>query len=384
MSLSKEQDVFANVFAACGSFTNTLYKSLPMTDGNVITSPLSLHMILSLLVNGADGTTLDELMSVLHHKDTSSVNNEFKALIPLLNNIENLELHIANTAYIQDNFELVADFLSICTNVFESSISRVNFKDTIHAAETINSWVEEATNKKISDVISADDIDDDTRVVLVNAIYFKSKWQKPFDPTLTQNRKFHISKSEANLVPMMFQKSRYVIGKIQAWHTKFIQIPYLNKDIVMTILLPDKDVELQSLENNFEWKTLAEAPSSIEDVELYLPKFKFELTLKLEEPLRKVGLKTMFEKSADFGRLSKIPLKVGNVLQKVFIEVNEEGSEAAAATVVQIRMKRMVLVTEEFVVDHPFMFAIQHQPSKMPLFLGSVRKIESSQEKDEL
>ncbi|XP_014479261.1 PREDICTED: leukocyte elastase inhibitor-like isoform X2 [Dinoponera quadriceps] len=385
MSLSQDQDSLKNVFAACSSFTNILYKNLStIINDNVVTSPLSLHMILSLLVNGADGTTLDELKSVLHHNDSSSLNNEFKALIPLLNNIGNLELHIANSAYIQDNFELMADFLSVCTNVFQSSISRVNFKDAVHAVEIINSWVKEATNEKIPDIISAGDIDEDTKVILLNAIYFKSKWQKPFDPTLTQNRKFHISKTEANLVPMMFKKSKYVNGKIPAWHSKFIEIPYLNQDVVMIILLPDEDVELQTLEDNFDWKTLAKEPTSIENIELYLPKFKFEITLKLKETLRKIGLKTMFEDIADFRRLSKIPLKVGKVLQKVFIEVNEEGSEAAAASDVMVRMRRMTILEEKFVVDRPFMFMIQHKPSKIPLFLGSVRKIKSSLEKDEL
>ncbi|EFN79721.1 Serpin B8 [Harpegnathos saltator] len=152
----------------------------------------------------------------------------------------------------------------------------------------------------------------------------------------------------------------------------------------MIILLPDKDVELQTLENNFDWKILAEAPSSVNEIKLYLPKFKFEITLKLEEVLRKIGLNTMFENNADFERLSNIPLKVGTVLQKVFIELNEEGSEAAAATVVESRLKRMAVLLEEFVVNRPFMFAIQHKPSKMPLFLGSVRKIEFTPEKDEL
>jgi len=385
MSTSEQQNAFKILSTACNNFTIPLYKSLSAnTDSNIVISPLSLHMILSLLSNGAGGFTLNKLKSVLHHDDIVSLNDEFKSLTLLLHNIENIELHIASKVYIQDGFDLMADFLSICTNIFQSSISRLNFEDDVDAVEKINSWVKKATNNKIFDIISTDDIDKDMRIVLINAIYFKSKWLHMFDKMNTVKRKFHVSKTETNLVPTMFKESKYAYGEIPTWHTAFVEIPYLNQDIVMIILLPDRETELQVIENNFNWETLADAPRSTDKIALYLPKFKFEITIDLEDALRKIGLNTIFEDNADFTRLSNIPLKVSHALQKVFIEVNEEGSEAAAATVVAMRLKRMAISPMEFVVDRPFLFAIEHKPSRVLLFLGSVRKIEFSQERDEL
>ncbi|XP_071569365.1 antichymotrypsin-2 isoform X1 [Temnothorax nylanderi] len=384
-SSSGQQNDIKTLSTACNKFTIPLYKSLSTNiDSNIVISPLSLHIILSLLSNGAGGFTLTELKSVLHHDDTASLNDEFKSLALLLNNIENIELRIANKIYVQDGFDLMAEFLAICTNMFQSSISRLNFKDNGLAAKTINSWVQKATNNKIFDIISSDDIDQDTRIMLINAIYFKSKWLHPFDQVYTVKRKFHVSKTETNLVPTMFKSSKYAYGDIPTWHTSFIEIPYLNQDIVMIILLPDREIELQVLEHNFNWQVLADAPRSTDEVALYLPKFKFEITIDLKDALRKIGLNTMFEDNADFTRLSNIPLKVSHALQKIFIEINEEGSEAAAATVVGMRLKRMAILPMEFVVDRPFLFAIEHKPSRVPLFLGSVRNIEFVHEKDEL
>ncbi|EZA59235.1 antichymotrypsin-2 isoform X2 [Ooceraea biroi] len=387
MSSSEQQIDLRNLSTACNDFTISLYKHLATSSGNnIVTSPLSLHLLLSLLSNGAGGSTLNELQAALRHDDRVSLNDEFKALISSLNNLESVDLHMANAVYVQDGFQLIADFLSLCTNIFQSSISRVDFKDSVQAAKSVNSWVQERTNNKISDAISSDDIDEDTRLVLVNAIYFKSKWQHTFDEEHTTKREFHVSKTEINLVPTMFKKSKYTHGEIPAWNTKYIEIPYMNQDIVMIILLPDREIELQTLESNFNWNTLADAPKSAEQVELYLPKFKFEITIDLETVLRKIGLNSMFGDCANFTRLSEIPLKVSRVLQKVFVEVNEEGSEAAAATVATIRLRRAAFLPEiiKFVVDRPFMFAIEYKPSRMPLFLGSVRNIESSQERDEL
>ncbi|XP_011864861.1 PREDICTED: antichymotrypsin-2-like isoform X2 [Vollenhovia emeryi] len=385
MSSSGQQNDIKTLSTACNKFTIPLYKSVASNvDSNVIISPWSLHMILSLLSNGAGGFTLTQLKSALHHDDTASFDDEFKALNILLNNIKNTELHIANKMYVQDGFDLMAEFLGICTNTFQSSISRLDFTDNGHAVKTINSWVEKATNNKIFDIISSDDIDEDTRIMLINAIYFKSKWLHRFDESYTVNRKFHVSKTKTSLVPTMFKESKYAYGEIPTWHTSFIEIPYLNQDIAMIILLPDRETELQILENNFNWETLAEAPRSTDEVALYLPKFKFEITIDLKDVLRKIGLNTMFQDDADFTRLSSIPLKVSQVLQKIFIEINEEGSEAAAATVAGMRMRRMAVLPMEFMVDRPFLFVIEHKPSRIPLFFGSVRKIDFLEAKDEL
>ncbi|XP_070155387.1 antichymotrypsin-2 isoform X2 [Polyergus mexicanus] len=379
VSSSIKLNTFKLISTACNDFTNSLYKTLAVNiDKNIIISPLSLHMILSLLSNGAGGSTLDELRSALGYNDKESLNDEFRALIVLLNDMENVTLHIANAAYIQKEVDLTGDFLSICMNIFQSAISKINFKNNVHAAETINSWVQMATYNKISNIISPNDINIDTNFIMVNAIHFKSRWLKPFNEEETQQREFHVSKTETYHVPTMYRKATYFYGEIPAWDTQFIEIPYLNEEIVMIILLPDKEIELQVVENNFNWETLVKRRKFYDDFELYLPKFKFEIAINLKDILHKIGLNTMFKDNCDFTRLSKFPLKVSNVLQKIFIDVNEQGAEAAAVTAAEMRLKRMAIEPMEFIVDRPFMFAIEHKPTTIPLFLGSVRKLNSS------
>ncbi|CAL1673626.1 unnamed protein product [Lasius platythorax] len=382
MSLSS---IFTHIYRACNDFTNPLYKSLSAnTDKNIIISPLSLHMLLSLLSNGAGGSTLNELRSALGY-DKESLNQEYKDLIVLLSDIKNVTLHIANAAYVQKGVDLTGDFLSICMNIFDSSISKIDFENSIHAADIINSWVRTATNNNIFNIISPGDTNIDTKIMLLNAIYFKSRWLTTFNEKDTVKREFHVSKTETYLVPTMFKKATYFYGEIPDWNTRFIEIPYLNKDIVMIILLPDKEIELHDLENNFNWQTLVETHRFSDDFELYLPKFKLELTINLKDVLHKMGLNMMFEDDADFTRLSKYPLKVSSVLQKIFIEVNEQGSEAAAVTVAEVRLKRMVILPMEFIVDRPFMFAIMYKPIRVPLFVGRVCDLDSfSSVKDEL
>ncbi|XP_029667265.1 antichymotrypsin-2-like isoform X3 [Formica exsecta] len=378
VSSSIKLNTFKRISTACNDFTNSLYKTLAVnTDKNIIISPLSLHMILSLLSNGAGGSTLDELRSALGYNDKESLNDEFRALIVLLNDMENVTLHIANAAYIQKEVDLTGDFLSICMNIFQSAITKINFKNNVHAAETINSWVQMATYNKISNIISPDDISIDTNFIMVNAIHFRSRWLKPFNEEDTQQREFHVSKTETCLVPTMYRKATYFYGEIPTWDTQFIEIPYLNEEIVMIILLPDKDIELQLVENNFNWETLVKRRKFYDDFELYLPKFKFEIAINLKDVLHKIGLNAMFKDNCDFTRLSKFPLKVSNVLQKIFIDVNEQGTEAAAVTVAEMRSRRMAIEPMEFIVDRPFMFAIEHKPTTIPLFLGSVRKLNS-------
>lgn len=383
-SSSNESNTFDKISTACNDFTNSLYMPLSAyTDKNIIISPLSLHVLLSLLSNGAGGSTLDELRSTLGYSDKEFLNDEFKALIILLNDMRNVTLHVANAAYIQKEVDLTGDFLSTCMNIFQSLISKIDFEDKIHAAETINTWVQVATHNKISNIISPDDISVDTKFVLLNAVHFKSRWLKSFNEENTQQRKFYVSRTETYFVPTMFTKATYFYGEIPLWNTQFIEIPYLNEDIVMVILLPDREMELQFLEKKFNWQTLVNRHRFFDDFELYLPKFKFEITINLKDILKKIGLNMMFKDDCDFRHISKFPLKVSNVLQKIFIEVNEQGTEAAIVTAVKMKTKRMAISPMEFIVDRPFMFAIEHKPTKLPLFLGSVRKLDSLV-KDEL
>ncbi|XP_015182132.1 PREDICTED: antichymotrypsin-2-like isoform X2 [Polistes dominula] len=386
MSTQKEENTLQKVANSCCFFSSNFYKILSNEfDGNVITSPFSLHTILSLLHHGSKGVTSNELETVLYQNGADVPHDEIKSLISTLNDIKDVELQIANAIYIQDGFEIINEFTTVSTDVFNCDLSVINFKNKLQAFNEINSWVKKATRDKISNILSMDDIDDYTRAVLINAVYFKGYWLHKFDDKLTKQIFFHATKTDKKLVPMMYKQTKYVYGEIPRLDARFIEIPYLNKDITMIILLPNDIEGLQSLEQNFKWEDISEASSNEIDIALTLPRFKYEVTINLENILRKLGLNSMFEDNADFGKLTNEPVKISKILQKAFIEVNEEGSEAAAATVGIVRLRRALIdFPEEFLVNRPFLFIINHKPSKIPIFLGSVKDIYIPMEKDEL
>ncbi|XP_043500236.1 leukocyte elastase inhibitor-like isoform X2 [Polistes fuscatus] len=387
MSTQKEENILQKVANSCCFFSSNFYKILSdELDGNVVTSPLSLHTILSLLHHGSKGITSNELQTVLYQSGADVPHDEIKSLISTLNDIKDVELQIANAIYIQNGFEIFNEFTAVSTDVFNCSLSIIDFKNKLQTFNEINSWVKKTTRDKITNILSMDDIDEDTKVILINAVYFKSHWLHKFDDKLTKQIFFHATKTEKKLVPMMYKQTKYVYGEIPSLDARFIEIPYLNKDITMIILLPNEIEGLQSLEQNFKWEDISKASSSEVDIALTLPRFKYEVTIDLENILRKLGLHSMFEDRADFGKLTNAPVKISKIIQKAFIEVNEEGSEAAAATVAQIRLKRAALIDfpEEFLVNRPFLFIINHKPSKIPIFLGSVKDIYIPMKKDEL
>lgn len=285
----------------------------------------------------------------------------------------------------QEGSQISSDFLTLGTDIYSCGLFRTDFGNSQQAISEINTWVKNATKNKIPTVLGPNDINDNVRVILVNAVYFKGQWLHKFDKKATQKKSFYKTKKDKISVPMMYAKENYVYGKIPSLNARFIELPYVNEDLIMIILLPDKVDGIQFLEQNFKWEDYLKAQSMRTKVKLYLPRFKHEVTINLKEILQKMGLQTMFKESADFSRLINEKVRVAKVLQKAFIEVNEEGSEAAAATVVQIRVRRAsVDPVEEFLVDHPFLFIICHKPSKIPLFLGSVKNIKNPKKKDEL
>ncbi|XP_076242696.1 antichymotrypsin-2 isoform X2 [Calliopsis andreniformis] len=387
MTSSSKGIVHTDLTASCNDFAKAFYKELCFTsDENIVSSPLSVHMILSLLSHGAESETLDELVSGLCHREKNAIKNHYASLIAALNELENVKLHIANAMYLQEGFKMLTEFSAVGTDMYQSMISTLNFKNNVHAAEQINTWIKETTNNKIDNLISSGDFDENTRLVLVNAIYFNGAWLNKFDTKNTQKKAFYVTKHEKRLIPTMFNKSKYDHGEIPSLRAKFIEIPYMNKDIVMIIILPNEVDGLSHIQTHFSWEILANTSKFETEIELYLPKFKIEFTVDLENILRKLGLNTMFEDKANFNRLSNVPLKVSKVLHKAMIEVNEEGTEAAAATAVHMRLRRMIDMPEQFVVDRPFMFIIKYEPNNIPLFIGSVKDIKHNVtfEKDEL
>ncbi|KAF7994109.1 hypothetical protein HCN44_011378 [Aphidius gifuensis] len=371
---SSQIALFTMEAESCRVFSSNLFKGTTEVyenSKNIILSPLSVHVTLSYLCHGARENTANEMMMGLsiNTNDWSQYEMHigYRNLLASINETSKADLIIANSVFCHESVKLKSLFSSLGTDYYNFEIKNINFDNNIESVGYINDWIIKKTNNKINDVIKSD-----TKLILVNAIYFKGTWQHPFDPDKTSDRDFYITKLSSIKVPMMTNKQRYAYGKLPQYKSKFIELPYTIEDLSMMIILPDDIDGLSLIEKNFDWNLVVDAEIGRGDVILHLPKFKIQCTTNLKEILQNIGFKNMFENAADFSGISETPLKVSKVIQKAFIEVNEEGSEAAAATVVKMRLKRSLEEPEEFNVNRPFMIAIRHKPSNIPLFIGRV------------
>ncbi|KAL6446124.1 hypothetical protein ACFW04_001044 [Cataglyphis niger] len=357
------------------SYINQLIKSK-----NLILSNMSLKMLTTLLANGVkEGSTEEELMSLWNLTDKRSLNNLYLHELTFLKDIKNIEMHLENAIYVQKSIDLKADFLSLCINKFHCSISKVDFRNEIQVADTINSWVQDTTNNKILHLISPVNIDEDTKIMLVNTAYLNIEW--PNIKEEMEKREFHVSPSESQYVPTIkFEKSTFIHGEIPHWKAKFIEIPFLNTNITMDIFLPNEEMEpgsesLNYLLDKFDFKEFklfktAYTNKLEQDMELYLPKFTIQYTQNMTDFFHERNVITMFEDKADFTHLSEIPLKVSNFVQKIVVKLTKEHSNIPEV-VKKEKRKRIDLSQDELIVDRPFVYIIE--TNGIIWFMGSVR-----------
>jgi serpin B len=250
--------------------------------------------------------------------------------------------------------------------------------DSEGSVEIINSWVENRTNNKIKDLLSKNDIDGLTYLILTNAIYFKSDWKYQFDSKATDERDFTLSNKDHIKVDTMHmcdesKKLNYTSNS----EIQLLQLPYKDDELSMYILLPiDNDITSIETELSFNYLTKLKEKLNAEWVDLYLPKFKLEQKYDLKENLIDMGMPTAFGSGADFsGITSNTWLHISKVIHQSFVEVDEKGTEAAAATAVIFRNSSSSIPNEkpiEFKADHPFIFFIEHRDTGQILFMGKV------------
>jgi serpin B len=384
-----------------------LYRVQP-ADGNLLLSPYSIQDALAMTYAGAAGDTRAEMQRVLHYPaDDTAIHGGFAELAKELVQIQqdsaqavkagaqgegrhpstSVELHVANRLFVQNGYPLRAPFLALVKEDYGAEPEPLDF---IHAAEqarlTINGWVEEQTKKKISDLIPPNVDLTDTRLALANAIYLHAGWDEPFDADWTKPAEFFVHGTESQMVPTM-SNVEHDYGYQHRDGFTAVSLRYVGSGIQFLILLPDAHDGLPALEHKLTPALLAECaalPASF--VDLYLPKFKLEPpSMALGSQLKQLGLQTAFDQpkgSANFDRMApRKPdeyLYIGQVFHKAFLSLDEEGTEAAAATVVLMMRAAMAMPDQnrpqpiEVHVDHPFIFAIQHVPSGECLFLGRV------------
>ncbi|XP_011149751.1 antichymotrypsin-2 isoform X2 [Harpegnathos saltator] len=369
------------------NFVKTIAKE---KEGNLICSPLSANVALSMAATGSEGETKKQFKNVLKLPEMEAQTLEsYQHLINNLNDVENVTLKLANKIFIASNFLIKPEYKNSLQTYFYSDIQSVDFKQNQQAANTINDWSKEKTNNRIDNIVKAADLDPSTALVLANAVYFKGKWAKEFDPKNTKDRPFHVDTNTVKQVPTMYRKGYYKFVELPEHNVKCIEIPYANTQVNMVIILPNEIDGLAALTNNLDVITevcntrLSEAYER--EVKLYLPKFKIESELNLKDILSdKMGLSEPFSNSANFHGISDVPLKISKVVQKAFIEVNEEGSEAAAVTALIFQKSGRIGPIDEFIVDRSFIYIITKHITNarinslniVPLFFGKYVQLE--------
>ena len=393
-------DLAAN---ATNKFGVDLHRQLATGNENLCVSPFSIESALGMTFAGADGDTRTQMARVLHFpSDASTVAASFASLQHSLEEMsaktaelakkskefggpsEGITLNIANRLFAQKDYDFRQDFLSLVKQNYGAAFEPMDFvADPKAATQHINKWVADQTRDKIRDLIPMDALNKLTRLVLANALYLKAPWADPCSEKTTQPEPFHIHGGAPVNVSMMRKTERFGYAKREGFSA--VSLPYAGDDLQFLVLLPDEANGLRAVESMLTANVLAEcAKLETQDVDLHLPKFKLEPpTIALAEKLQALGMKSAFDipqGSANFDKIApRKPndyLYISDVFHKTFIAVDEKGTEAAAATaVVMMRataMRGPKPPPIEVKVDRPFVYAIQHVPSGVCLFLGRV------------
>jgi serine protease inhibitor len=345
-------------------------------DKNVFISPLSISLALAMTYNGANGDTRTEIQNTLRFPDLQpeEINGYFQTLSNALLNLDpTVKLGIANSMWYRQGFEVLPDFLSVNRNYYNAEVRPLDFGDP-GSANTINHWVADKTNNKITKVIDA--ISDDQVMFLINAIYFKSQWTYEFNKEVTADGTFHTSPGIQSTISFMHQKgefSYYANDSLQ-----ILEMPYGQENFSMIILLPGSGHAVTPLTTGLTPEIWGDWLLNLSktNVEITIPKFKFEYERTLNDDLKALGMVKAFE-NADFSNINPAEdLYINFVKHNSFVDVNEEGTEAAAVTVVGIVDVSAPVEPAfvPFVADHPFVFAIRETTTNAIIFMGKVVK----------
>ncbi|XP_059801286.1 leukocyte elastase inhibitor-like [Hypanus sabinus] len=364
-------------------FTLDLFRELIKGNqvGNIFFSPFSISTALAMVYLGAKNNSASQMAKALHFDDVGDLHSAFQKMQLEVNRADvPYLLKMANRLYGEKTYKFLEEFCKSCENYYGAALSAVDFRASANETrQEINKWVEEQTAGKIQDLLAADSVNSDTKLVLVNAIYFKGSWAEKFDEQCTQEMPFRLNKNESKPVQMMYKSDKFLFRHIPEVNIKVLELPYVEKDVSMVILLPDDIMDdstgLKKLEQTLtleklqEW-TLQTKMKKIE-VSVHLPRFKMENNFELNSALSSLGMTDLFDGSkADLSGISGTrDLFVSKVVHKSFVEVNEEGTEAAAATAIIVALCSLVL-EEQFTADHPFLFFIRHNKTNNILFFG--------------
>ncbi len=363
------------------TFSLDLLDQLWQQPGNLLVSPYSLYAALLMVASGAGGETAAVLGQAIRLDAAGSDLQAFTSHSARLTaESTGSQLVVGQSIWPAERFTLQPAFRQTMATSFGASITPLNYAgDPQGAAQRINAWVSESTRGKIKELVSEEQFSPDMRLALLSTIWFKGEWKNEFDPDNTRTGPFVLQGGGTSSVPLMHKIGWYRLGAIPGG--RVLEIPYQGESYDTTnhallILLPDKRDGLAALQRQLTPQSLKKAIEGMKDerVELILPRFKMRSRPHLMEPLERMGLGAVFGADADLSGISAVPdLYLSSVLQEAMLEVDEKGTEAAAATIMEMPVTGL---SEDpitpFRVDHPFLLMIRDQPTGTLLFLGRV------------
>ncbi len=356
-------------------FSLKLYGKLAGGKGNLAVSPYSIEEALALALAGAKGETAKEIARVLYNSDSPSTRSSvLRSALKQYSADGQVEINIANALWLQKSYRFLDDYLKTAQDAFQAEL---RYGDFVKAAESarleINAWVSAVTKTKIPELIPAGMLDAATRLVVVNAIYFKADWKEAFNVQATQEQDFWKGDAEKIRVPMMSQSDEFRYYESDA--AQLLELPYMGEKVAMLLLLPKGKDGLARLEQSLNASSLSQSIDKLQSqkVLVKLPRFKAEAKAQLGDILKSLGMRAAFSRAADFSGMDGTrDLSISEVIHQAVVETDEKGTVAAAATAIAVRAASIPKPPPQFIADHPFIYFIVDTASRNILFMGRV------------
>ncbi len=379
----KRNKVDKQVINSNNEFGLNLFKSISNEEKyeNVVISPISINTALTMMYNGADGNTKEEMKDVLKYNnlDMEKVNETFSELLRYLKiDDNNIDLNIVNSIWVNKNNTINDNFINLNKKTYKSQFNKVDFQDK-GSVDKINQWISKETKGNINKMLEPP-ISDNIIMYVINAVYFKGKWQEPFDKNNNVEDEFINELGEKNICKFM-KRSGFDTETCYFKGNDFegIKLSYSGCTKAMYVMLPNKESNLQQFIKNLTFDKIVNMINEInnneENIDVFIPKFDIEYESKeLKNVLMKLGMVDAFEEGANFSKITN-DLFIDDVLHKAKIQVDEEGTVASAATVIATKETAMEMEIKEFKANRPFLFFISDEESGIILFMGKLTDI---------